>query len=76
MYVVGIDPRAQGGGLGKQLTLAGLQHLAGQGLPEVVLYVEADNAPAIAVYEHLGFTHHASDTHVMYARPGGTEHAS
>ncbi|QWZ08078.1 mycothiol synthase [Nocardioides panacis] len=68
VYVVGIAPDAQGGGLGKHLTLAGLHHLAGRGPGEVILYVEADNAPAVAVYERLGFTHAAADTHVMYAR--------
>ena len=32
-----------------------------------MLYVEADNSPAIAVYERLGFTHW--DTDVMFALP-------
>lgn len=68
VYVVGIDPTAQGGGLGKALTLAGLRHLAGLGVAEVILYVESDNAPALAIYGGLGFTHAATDTHVMYAR--------
>lgn len=68
VYVVGIDPSAQGGGLGKALTLAGLHHLASQGVDEVLLYVESDNAPAIAVYAGLGFTHADHDTHVMYRR--------
>ena len=68
VYVVGIDPRAQGGGLGKLLTLTGLHHLAGLGVEEVLLYVESDNAPAIAVYAGLGFAHAATDTHVMYRR--------
>lgn len=68
VYVVGIDPAAQGRGLGKLLTLAGLHHLAGLGVAEILLYVEADNAPAIAVYAGLGFTHADADTHVMYRR--------
>ncbi len=68
VYVVGVSPRAQGSGLGRLLTLTGLHHLAGLGLPEVILYVEADNDPAIAVYTRLGFAHADEDTHVMYAR--------
>lgn len=68
VYVVGVSPDAQGGGLGKRLTLTGLVHLASLGLPEVILYVEADNAPAVAVYQRLGFTHAPEDTHVQYAR--------
>ena len=69
VYVVGVSPRAQGSGLGRLLTLTGLHHLAGLGLPEVILYVEADNAPARAVYGRLGFTHAAADTHVLYHHP-------
>jgi len=69
VYVLGVSPAAQGSGLGRRLTLTGLQHLAARGLTEVVLYVEAENAPAVAVYERLGFTHAAQDTHVQYARP-------
>lgn len=68
VYVVGIDPAAQGQGLGKLLTLAGLHHLRDRGVAEVLLYVESDNAPAVAVYRGLGFRHDAEDTHVMYAR--------
>jgi mycothiol synthase len=70
VYVVGVSPRAQGGGLGRRLTLTGLYHLASRGLDEVILYVESDNAPAVTVYERLGFTHAPADTHVQYARHG------
>ncbi|MER5781474.1 mycothiol synthase [Streptomyces mobaraensis] len=64
VYVVGIRPGAQGGGLGKALTTIGLRHLAAAGLPTAMLYVDADNAPAVAVYERLGFTVHETD--LMY----------
>jgi mycothiol synthase len=69
VYVVAIDPAAQGRGLGRVLTLAGLHHLAGLGVDEVLLYVESDNTPAVHVYGGLGFTHADADTHVQYRRP-------
>lgn len=68
VYVVGIDPAAQGRGLGRALTLAGLHHLHDRGVEEVLLYVESDNTAALATYSRLGFTHADTDTHVMYAR--------
>ncbi|WP_210649351.1 mycothiol synthase [Nocardioides sp. SYSU D00065] len=68
VYVVGVAPQAQGRGLGRVLTLAGLHHLAALGVDEVLLYVESDNAPAVAVYSRLGFAHATSDTHVQYRR--------
>ncbi|MDX6761915.1 MULTISPECIES: mycothiol synthase [Streptomyces] len=64
VYVVGVLPGAQGGGLGKALTAIGLQHLATLGLPTAMLYVDADNPAALAVYEGLGFTTHEVD--LMY----------
>ena len=68
VYVVGIDPASQGLGLGKVLVDAGLRHLRDGGADEVLLYVESDNVPAVRLYEGLGFTHAAADTHVMYVR--------
>ncbi len=70
VYVVGVAPHAQGRGLGRLLTLAGLHHLGGLGVEEVLLYVESDNAAAVAVYSRLGFAHAAADTHVQYRRRG------
>lgn len=66
VYVVGVDPAAQAGGLGKALTLAGLRYLRERPLRQVILYVEGDNAPAIAVYSRFGFTRYAVD--VQYGR--------
>ncbi|WP_024794216.1 mycothiol synthase [Tomitella biformata] len=61
VYVVGIDPTAQGRGLGATLTLAGLRHLRGLGLETVLLYVEGDNGPALRTYERLGFSRYRAD---------------
>ncbi|MFR9767723.1 mycothiol synthase [Nocardia sp. SC052] len=55
VYVVGIDPAAQGRGLGRLLTLTGLHHLRERGLAEVLLYTEADNVAAVRTYTRLGF---------------------
>lgn len=56
VYVVAIDPRAQGRGLGRLLTLAGLHHLRDAGLGSALLYVEGDNTAALHTYGRLGFT--------------------
>ncbi len=74
VYVVGVDPSAQGRGLGHALTLVGLQHLADRlsarrGESAVMLYVEADNSAAVATYERLGFTVGSVDA--AYALPDG-----
>lgn len=62
VYVVGVSPDAQGGGLGRALTATGLRHLAYErGLPTAMLYVDAENVPAVTIYEHLGFTVHETD---------------
>jgi mycothiol synthase len=66
VYVVGVDPGRQGGGLGRALTLAGLHYLAGRGLAHVMLYVDEENTAATRLYAALGFTR--SSTDVMYRR--------
>ncbi|MFF5260090.1 mycothiol synthase [Actinomadura viridis] len=67
VYVVGVDPDAQGLGLGRALTLAGLHHLRRRGVPQIMLYVDESNVSAVRLYESLGFARYAVD--VMY----GTE---
>jgi mycothiol synthase len=61
IYVLGVDPDAQGMSLGRALTDLGLAHLRGQGLAEVLLYVEEDNAAAVRLYESRGFRRFAVD---------------
>ena len=55
IYVIAVDPDFTGLGLGRALTLAGLDHLAGRGLAVGMLHVEGTNVAARALYDHLGF---------------------
>ena len=66
VYVVGIDPGQQGGGLGRALTLTGVAHLQRLGLTQVMLYVDESNTAATKMYTALGFRRWHTD--VMYRR--------
>ena len=65
-YAVAVDPSRHGGGLGRVLMDAGFARLAELGIRTAALYVEADNAPALALYRRFGFTQHTID--VQYAK--------
>jgi mycothiol synthase len=66
VYVVGVAPGRQGGGLGRALTLAGLRYLEARGLAHVMLYVDEENTAATRLYAALGFTRWRTDA--MYRR--------
>ncbi len=69
IYVIAVDPDFTGLGLGKQLTLAGLESLAERGVEHAMLYVDADNHTAVSLYERLGFaTAHTSRAYVRAVR--------
>jgi len=65
VYVLAVAARARRTGLGAALTVAGLHHLRDSGLRTVMLYVDADNTAAVAMYERLGFRR--ADCDVQYA---------
>lgn len=68
IYVLGVDGSARGGGLGRRLMQAGFARLASRGVPTVALYVESDNAAAIALYRSLGFETHSRDIQYRLTR--------
>ena len=58
IYVIAVDPDFAGKGLGRSLTVAGLQHLAKVGTSVGMLYVDIQNMHAINLYTSLGFKPH------------------
>ena len=64
IYIMGVDPQSSGKGIGTAVTVAGLRHMRYQGIFSAMLYVDADNAAAIKLYQSLGFTEWGRD--VLY----------
>jgi mycothiol synthase len=64
IYVLAVNPDYKGQGIGRDLTITGLNYLKYQGLSNVMLYVGVENKPAFKLYKSLGFNEFGSD--VMY----------
>jgi mycothiol synthase len=64
IYVLAVNPDYKGQGVGRDLTITGLNYLKYQGLNNVMLYVGVGNKPAFNLYKSLGFNEFGSD--VMY----------
>ncbi|MGH9109875.1 MAG: mycothiol synthase [Acidimicrobiales bacterium] len=75
IYVIGVTPDFQGNGLGRAMTVAGLDHLARSGIGAGILYVDADNGPALRLYRSLGFVVDRVDrAYLRQVAPGGARH--
>jgi len=68
IYVLAVNPDYKGQGIGRDLTITGLNYLKYQGLNNVMLYVGVENKPAFKLYKSLGFNEFGSD--VMYRVDG------
>ena len=66
IYAIAINPDFHGKGLGRPMTLAGLDYLSSKGINTGMLYVEADNAPALHIYKKIGFSHFLTNRAFRY----------
>ncbi len=67
IYVIAVHPDFHGHGLGKALTVAGLDYLYSAGATAAMLYVDAANEAAVGLYRALGF--HVEHTDQSFHRP-------
>lgn len=56
IYVIAVHPDFHGLGLGRALTIAGLDSIAKRGVHTGMLFVDTTNTAAIQLYRSLGFT--------------------
>jgi mycothiol synthase len=70
IYVIAVHPDFHGLGLGRALTVAGLACIAERDITTALLYVDADNVPAVGLYRELGFiVHNANRAFVLDVGP-------
>lgn len=67
IYIIAVHPDHRRRGLGKALTVDGLRRLHRRGCTVGMLYVDAANREALALYESLGFTlHHIDQSMIVH----------
>lgn len=67
IYVVAVHPEFHGLGLGRQLTVVGMNHMEAAGAGAAMLYVDVGNTAAVALYRSLGFS--TAHEEQSYRRP-------
>lgn len=68
VYVIGLDPSAQGRRLSRPLLVAGLEYLTTTDAETVILYVDGENTAAVRLYERSGFE--VTRRQTQFRRPG------
>ncbi|TXQ90270.1 GNAT family N-acetyltransferase [Escherichia coli] len=67
LYVLGVSPERQGAGVGGRMLEAAFTRMRASGATTAHLYVEGDNAPALALYRRSGFTRWMIDVRWRHA---------
>ncbi len=68
IYVISVDPRFQGRGLGRVMLSQGLASLRRRGVQRALLFVDADNASAQRLYRGFGFVLEREDQLLQFRR--------
>jgi len=68
IYVISVNPTYQGHGLGRVMLSQGLASLRSRGVHRAVLFVDADNVSAQALYRNFGFTLEREDQLLRFSK--------
>jgi len=68
IYVISVDPRYQGHGLGRVMLSQGLHSLRQRGVQRAILFVDADNQSAQRLYRNYGFELEREDQLLRFTR--------
>ena len=68
IYVLSVDPKFQGRGLGRVMLSQGLAALRHKGVQRAILFVDADNESAQRLYGSFGFTVEREDQLLRFSR--------
>lgn len=68
IYVISVDPRFHGHGLGQVMLSQGLASLRRRGVQRATLFVDADNESAQRLYRSFGFTLEREDQLLQFRR--------
>ncbi len=65
LWIIGVIPSERGLGLGEKLTVKGLDWSYSKGMEIAALFVDSENAPAVNLYQKLGFKTNYETRHLL-----------